>query len=144
MEYSLDLRRRIVAAYRSGKSGTYKETAELFGVGLATVSRLLRLERETNDVKARPRGGNNPRAVDRDWLLGHAKANPDALLRERIDAWEKKSGRRVSMGAMWNAMHAIGWTHKKRRRAPVSANAKTSKRSAKRSSRARTRSTRRD
>lgn len=134
----------MVAAYLSGKSGTYQETAEMFGVGLATVSRLLRLERETNDVKARPRGGNNPRAVDLDWLRAHAKANPDALLRERIGAWEATSGRRVSMGAMWNAMHAIGWTHKKRRHARVNANAKMSKRSAKCSSRAKTTSTRRD
>ena len=133
-EYSLDLRRRIVAAYESGRTATYKETALVFGVGLATVSRLLRRQRETNDVKAKPRGGNNPRAVDLEWLLKHAQANPDARLCDRIAAWHDKSGRSVSIGAMWNAMHAIGWTHKKRRRSPVSGIAKTFERSATRSS----------
>ena len=38
---SIDLRRRIVAAYAAKRSGTYEETAELFDVGEATVSRLL-------------------------------------------------------------------------------------------------------
>lgn len=85
----------------------------MFGVGLATVSRFLRRQRETNDVKAKPRGGNNPRAVDLDWLRTHAQENPDARLRDRIEAWWDVSGRTVSIGAMWNAMHAIGWTHKK-------------------------------
>ena len=122
-ELSLDLRRRIVAAYRSGKTRTYEETADVFGVGLATVSRLLRRQRETNDVKAKRRGGNNPRAVDLEWLLSYARETPDALLRERIEAWRGKSGRTVSMGAMWNAMRAIGWTHKKRHRSHESARA---------------------
>ncbi|MBW2734075.1 MAG: helix-turn-helix domain-containing protein, partial [Deltaproteobacteria bacterium] len=65
---SIELRRRIVKAYRSGLSGTYTETATLFGVGRATVSRLLRRNRETGDVKALPMGGNYERQVDLDWL----------------------------------------------------------------------------
>lgn len=40
---SIDLRRRGVDAYLSGMTSTYSETAELFGVGEATVSRLLNL-----------------------------------------------------------------------------------------------------
>ena len=47
---SLDLRRRIVDAYRNGLTETYEATAEMFGVGMATVSRLLRRKRETGDV----------------------------------------------------------------------------------------------
>jgi transposase len=38
----IELRKRIVEAYYSGRSGTYEQTAELFGVGRATVGRLLR------------------------------------------------------------------------------------------------------
>lgn len=113
---SLDLRRRIVDAYRSGKTATYEATAEMFGVGRATVDRLLRRKRETGDVLPKPRGGNNPRRVDLEWLKAHAQANPDARLVDRITAWETHSGERVSVGAMWGALHAIGWTHKKRRR----------------------------
>ena len=109
------LRRRIVEAYTSGLSGTYEETAALFGVGEATISRLLRRYRETGDVKAKPIGGNHPRRVDLDWLREHAKQDPDARLVDRIDDWEKVCGRRVASSTMSMAMRAIGWTHKKRR-----------------------------
>lgn len=113
---SVDLRRRIVDAYLSGRTKSYKATAEMFGVGVATVNRLLRRKRETGDVLPKPRGGNNPRRVDLDWLEAHALENPDARIIDRIAAWEEHSGRRASVGAMWGALHAIGWTHKKKRR----------------------------
>lgn len=110
----IELRRRIVEAYGSGASGTYEETANIFGVGRATVSRLLRRYRTTGDVKALPIGGNYPRQVDLEWLVRHAEQEPDARLRDRIDDWEKESGRRVASSTMSLAMRTIGWTHKKR------------------------------
>ena len=116
----LELRKRIVEAYGSGRSGTYEETATLFGVGRATVSRLLRRKRETGDVKALPVGGNYPRQVDLDWVREHAKKYPDARLVDRIEAWEQLSDRRVASSTMWKAMRAIGWTHKKKLRWPMS------------------------
>lgn len=113
-DLSIDLRRRIVEAYRSSKSGTYEQTADVFDVGEATVSRLLRRFRETGDVKPKKRGGNNPRRVDLKWLLGELKASPDDRLIDRIAKWETHSGKRVSITAMWDAVRACGWTHKKR------------------------------
>lgn len=107
------LRKRIVEAYNSGLSGSYETTAKLFGVGRATVNRLLRRYRETGDVKAKPVGGNYPRRIDLDWLREHAERWPDARLIDRIEAWEEASGRRVSSSAMSMAMRKIGWTHKK-------------------------------
>ena len=109
----IELRKRIVEAYDSGRSGSYEQTAELFGVGRATVSRLLRRYRESGDVKPLPVGGNYPRQVDLDWLREHAQQEPDARLVDRVEAWEKVSGRRVASSTMSNAMRAIGWTHKK-------------------------------
>lgn len=123
MEPSIDLRRRLVEAYLSGKSGTYEETAKLFGVGEATVSRNLRRHRETGDVLYKPKGGNNPRRVDLSWLLEHLAANPDARLIDRVEAWQKYSGARVGITAMWEAVRACGWTHKKRPRSRANANA---------------------
>ena len=115
MKYpSLDLRRRIVEAYREKRSGTYEQTAVLFGVGEATVSRLLRRFRETGDVAYKRKGGNNPRRVDLVWLRAHLEANPDARAVDRIDAWERHSGVRVSETAIYDAIHACDWTHKKR------------------------------
>jgi transposase len=115
-ETSIDLRRRIVDAYQSGRTPTYKATSEMFGVGTATVNRLLRRKRESGDVLPKPRGGNNPRRVDLEWLKANARAQPDARLVDRIAAWEQHCGKRVSIGAMWGALHAVGWTHKERRR----------------------------
>ena len=115
-ELSLDLRRRVVAAYLSGRSGTYAATSAMFGIGEATVSRLLRRYRETGDVEKLPRGGNNPRRIDLGWLKSHAEAHPDARLQDRADAWEAQSGVRLHIATVSDAMRAIGWTHKKKRR----------------------------
>ncbi len=113
-DLSLDLRRRVVNAYLTGLTETYEATAEMFGIGEATVSRLLRRRRETGDVLPRKRGGDRRRVVDLVWLEEHARANPDARLLDRMAAWKERTGGHVSMGAMWAALDAIGWTHKKR------------------------------
>ena len=110
---SYDLRRRIVEAYKAGWTDSYEQTAEMFSVGRATVSRLLRRDRETGDVAAKPRGGDLRRAVELEWLKGQAAEQPDARLVDRVDGYQKYCGRRVSVHAMWNALSAIGWTHKK-------------------------------
>lgn len=114
-DLSIDLRRRVVAAYRAKQSGTYAQTAALFGIGQATVSRWLRLDRDTGDVQPKPRGGNNPRRVDLTWLRQHLDTNPDARIVDRIQAWVQSGGRPVGRTAMWLAIHACGWSHKKRR-----------------------------
>src|SRR5208283_2906978 len=113
---SLDLRRRIVKAYEAGRTPTYEATATMFEVGTATVSRLLRRKRETGDVLPKPKGGNNPRRVDLEWLKKHAAEFPDARIIDRIAAWEAEKRKHVSLGSMWAALHKIGWTHKKRLR----------------------------
>ena len=135
MVISIDLRRRVVAAYKAGLTGTYSATAKLFGIGRATVGRVLRRQRETGDVELKPRGGNNPRVVDLEWLQAHAEAEPDARLVDRVDAWVAVGGRRISLQAMSLAMHAIGWTHKKKRQSHVSETPRWSKRAGKPSSR---------
>src|SRR5256885_7603804 len=117
-DLSIDLRRRLVEAYRLKRSGTYAETATLFGVGEATVSRLLRRHRETGDVQNKPRGGNNPRRVDLEWLRRHLEENPDVRAVDRIEAWVRQGGKRVGETAMYMAIYACGWTHKKRRCSP--------------------------
>ncbi len=134
MGTSLDLRRRMVAAYRSGLTASYDAAAEMFGVGRATVSRMLRRERETGDVQLKPRGGNRKRVVDDAWLTAHAVAEPDARLVDRVAAWHAHSGVKVSVSAMHAALQRMGWTHKKRRRSLASATPPPSKRGALRSS----------
>ena len=143
MDPSLDLRRRVVAAYRSGLTATYEATASMFGIGRATVSRLLRRERETGDVEYKPRGGNRARVVDLAWLVTHAESEPDARLVDRVDAWAAHSGRSVSVSAMHSAMQRIDWTHKKRLPSRASATRRRSRNVASHSKNARQVSTRR-
>jgi transposase len=112
---SIELRRSAVEAYRSKQSGTYEQTASLFGIGEASLSRWLRRHRETGDVQSKPRGANNPRRVDLVWLRTHLEEFPDARIVDRIEAWVDRGGRRVGVTAMWLAIRACGWTHKKRR-----------------------------
>ncbi len=45
------LREQIVHGYKIGLVPTYNKVAQMFGVGRASVSRLLRLDRETDSVE---------------------------------------------------------------------------------------------
>ena len=110
---TIDVRERVVQAYLSGKSGTYAQTAELFGVGDASVSRWLRKRRASESLAPKPSGGSKP-SVDSQWLMAHVEADEDARIVDRIADWQARSGRKVSVGAMWNALNRIGVTHKKR------------------------------
>lgn len=110
------VRERLVEYYLANKaSATYATAASIFGVSLASVSRWLRRKRETGGVALKPRGGNNPRRVDLDWLAKHAEAHPDATLKARVEAAVADGGLRVSLTAMSDALHALGWSHKKKR-----------------------------
>ncbi len=91
---SLDLRRCAVETYRTGLTKGYEATAAMFGVGRASLDRWLRRLRETGDVLPKPRGGNNPRTVDDQWLRVHAEANADARIPDRIAAWASTVARR--------------------------------------------------
>jgi transposase len=127
---STDLRKRIVLHYNEGGS-TYAETAEVFKVGEATVSRLLRRLRETGGVEP-PARSKAPRfRVDLVWLAAHVQRFPDARLTDRVEASEKETKRSTSVSAVWQALHYLGITHKKKRSLPKSATPTVSRRSAK-------------
>jgi transposase len=75
MAISLDLRRRAVDAYQRGE-GSIPAVAQRFGVGHASLSRWLALQRQTGSPERRPRAGGNPRRVTPDG---------EALLRMWLD-----------------------------------------------------------
>jgi transposase len=60
--YSEDLRRKIVDAVRRGTSK--RETASLFGVGLSSVKRLARMEREGDSLAPKKPPGRPPKGTD--------------------------------------------------------------------------------
>lgn len=115
---SRDLRERIVAHYRSVKGATYRLTAEHFAVGIATVNRVLRVKRETGDVVPAPREKPRKNKVDLKWLEAHARAAPDARLKDRAAAFSAETGVSVSVVAVFNGLRVLGFSHKKKRFSP--------------------------
>jgi transposase len=58
-----DLRIRAVAAYRAGGQ-TYEDVAGLFRVGVASINRWLRLDRERGTTTPRAHGDGRSRQID--------------------------------------------------------------------------------
>ena len=114
---SNDLRLRIIAAWQR-KEGTWDEIAERFGVGVATVDRLIARYRRTGSVlpteqKSGPDAmlGEDDVAVVRELL----EAEPDITLPELRQEFAAKTGTVVSVSTIGRAVRdRLGWTRKKR------------------------------
>jgi transposase len=121
------------AIIRAAEKGlTYRQTAALLGVGEATVSRTLRLHRETGSVEARPRGGGvfSPLTGKFEKLV-HAIVTslPDATVEELVVAFTRRSGQKTSRSAMHRALDRLGYSRKKRPSSPRSGTRPSTKRS---------------
>jgi transposase len=125
---SVDLRARVVSACRD-EGMTYKEAACRFGVGYASVSRWMRLYRETNQLKAKPFPGRTPRIdeVGQALVRQLVETRPDATLLELAQAYGESRGTRLAPSIMHRALAKLGLTRKKRRSTRPSESAKTSR-----------------
>lgn len=111
--YSMDLRRRVVAAC-DRKDGRRVEIAERFGVSTAWIRRLLQRRRETGSIAPLPQNaGRKPALDDRQMerLRRLVERQPDATLRELKD----RLGVTISNGAMIRALRVLRLTLKKSR-----------------------------
>ncbi len=82
------LRNAIVRGWHEEKL-TYEQIAVRLDVGEATVSRILRLHRETGSVSPRPRGGGNRSPIHDDiaeLLKRLVEEMPDATIAELTEA----------------------------------------------------------
>jgi transposase len=132
---SKDLRQRVVDAYRRGE-GSYRQLADRFGLGEASVNRYLRLLRETGDVERRPRGGGTtPKVSDEELpaLAAFVAKKPDRTAEELAVEWSRRTGTEMSRSAMVRALQRAGLTTKKSPSAPASASAPTLRKNGKRS-----------
>ena len=119
--YSIDLRKRVLAACDGGKKTS--EVAAAFSVSRSWVRRLKQHRRERGgDIAPRAGGGSRGRKIDRDRLATLVAAQPDATLVELRD----RLGVACTPWAVGKALRGLGLTYKKSRSAPPSRTARTS------------------
>lgn len=120
---SLDVRKRIIAAWRKG-GYTQPQLAAVFGVGVATIVRLIHRYRETGSVAPRARGGGAPRRLtskDVQKLQTLVERNPDWTTAELAEAMSELLGSKVSRSTVQRELRRLGYTPKKSRSSPRSA-----------------------
>ena len=113
--YSEDLRERVV---RTVAIGTPRdEVAASFAVSVPTITRWLRLKRETGGLAPRPVPG--PVAVKTEAVMAalpeRLAEHADATLAEQCTWWREVSGVAVSTATMSRALSRLGCTRKKSR-----------------------------
>lgn len=113
---STDLRERIVSLYRLSGT-TYDHIAEDLGIGRATVSRVLRLHRETGSVEPKEATGGRPPLLgpaDIDELTRLVDETPDVTLEQLADAWNAAHpDLRISRHTAARSLRKAGYTRKK-------------------------------
>ena len=110
---SIDLRKRIVAAYDRG-DGTRQQVADRYDVSLGMVKKLLQQRRNTGDIAPRHRySGAKPKITPRHQkrLKRLVRKCPDMTLAELRDA----IGVSCTPQAIHYALGRMGWSLKKRR-----------------------------
>jgi transposase len=112
--HPLELRSRVVEAYEGGE-GSYLEISQRFAVGVASVKRWVRLNRDQGSVAPRPRGGGTPSeigAIDLAFLLARI---PDANAGELTAEFNRgrRAKRRVHVSSIKRALRRHGYVVKK-------------------------------
>ena len=126
--YAQDLRERVLAAVDDGLSVT--GTAALFRVSVSYVSKVRLRRLRTGEVTARPQRCHLGHALApyHEAISAEVKARPDVTLDELRGWLLKTHGVPASLGGMWNTLHRLGLTLKKRPATPRSRNAPMSPR----------------
>jgi transposase len=121
--YSLDLRMRVVEAYRK-QQGSQRELAKRFGVSLSFIRDLMRRVRQTGSIEPKAHGGGYQTKITDDGLQTISQlvvADSDATLAELCEQLVKVHSVRISCSTMCRALKKLRLTRKKRRSMPMSA-----------------------
>ena len=119
--YSIDPRQQILRAWER-HLGSQRSIADIFGVSLAFVEKVLRQYRATGDIAPKPHaGGQKPRlgAAAQTVVQRLMRTNPDATLEELCTGVAAETGVRVSMPTMCHVLQRLGWPRKKSRSTPA-------------------------
>ena len=111
--YSLDLRKRVVAAVSSGLSR--RAAAERFEVSESTAIRWTRRMVETGSPAALAMGGKRPfvLAAEADWVLARLGEKPDITLNALLSELRAR-GVKVSYYGVWHFVTRAGLSFKKK------------------------------
>jgi transposase len=120
--YSIDLRQKILRAWER-RLGSQRTIADIFGVSLAFVEKVLRQHRTTGNIAPKPHaGGQRPRldAAAQAVVQRLMEANADATLAELCTGVATETGVRVSVPTMCRVLQRLGLPRKKSRSTPAS------------------------
>ena len=123
---SVDLRRRVVDAVRSGMSR--RQAAAQFRVGVSSAIRWTSQAEASGDLAPKPMGGDRRSAAieaQAETILSLVAATPDSTLAELQAALAEK-GHRFSVSAIWHFFQRRKITLKKSRRTRPSRKGRTS------------------
>jgi transposase len=112
--YSVDLRRRVVAAIESGMSRN--QAARQFGVAISTAIGWMQRVEQTGSVAPGQMGGHKPKAISGEhavWLSQRIRAG-DFTLRGLVAELGER-GLKVDYRSVWEFVHAEKLSFKKKR-----------------------------
>jgi transposase len=115
--YSLDLRQKILRAWER-RFGSQRRIADVFGVSLAFVEKVLRQHRTTGNIAPKPHaGGQKPRldATAHAVIQHLVGEHPDVPLQELCAGVAAATGVRVSVPTMCRVLQGLGLPRKKSR-----------------------------
>ena len=112
--YSLDLRKRVVAAIEAGMSRN--RAAKQFGIAISTAIGWMKRVQETGSVAPGQMGGHKPKAISGEyavWLSQRVK-NGDFTLRGLVAELAGR-GLKVDYRSVWEFVHTEELSFKKKR-----------------------------
>ena len=113
--YSTDLRQKIIEAWQRGQT-TQRAIAELFGVSVSFVEKLLQRYRTTGTFDAKPHGGGQKRRLDDaadQRILSWIQAQPDLTLAELQSKTHQELGIHLSLATLCRNLKRLDLTRKK-------------------------------
>jgi transposase len=126
--YSIDLRQKILQACER-RLGSQRALADLFGVSLSFVEKLLRRRRTTGDIAPKPHAGGQRPSLDAaatTLVQQLVHDNADLTLEELCARVADDRGIHVSVATMCRVLQRLGLPRKKSRSTPASATPRAS------------------
>ncbi|MBD2035506.1 transposase [Leptolyngbya sp. FACHB-321] len=112
---SIDLRQRMITAYEA-QEGSQRQLAKRFKVSLSFIRDLMRHYRGTGTVQPKPHGGGAVAKLGKEQLpivAALVTAQPDAVLKELCERFAERTGVKVSVSTMQQAVCRLRLSVKK-------------------------------